>query len=185
VNRQQLAHLLRSACAIAHDADVLVLGSQSILGTFDEDDLPPEATASQEADIAFLDDPGRNKADGVEGIIGEMSTFHQEHGVYAEGVHIDVATLPDGWKDRLVSWELQSSKPAEPHFLEPHDLAVSKLAAGRQKDHDFVLALTRCGLLDVAVIRKRTSMLPPGTDPRIGERIEAWLNYHCAGNRAQ
>jgi hypothetical protein len=31
-------------------------------------------------------------------------------------VHIEVAILPDGWKDRLVSWDLQSSKPAEPLF---------------------------------------------------------------------
>jgi hypothetical protein len=182
VNRQQLAHLLRSACAIAHDADVLVLGSQSILGSFDEEDLPPAATASQEADIAFIDDPGRKKADQVEGAIGEMSTFHEEHGIYAEGVDIEVAILPDGWKDRLVSWDLQSSRPAEPHFLDPHDLAVSKLAAGRTKDLDFVLALIRGGFLDVAVIRKRASMLPSETDPRIGERIDAWLNYYWAGN---
>ena len=143
MNRLQLAHLLRSACGIAHDTDVLVLGSQSILGSFDEEKLPWEATASQEADIAFLNDPGRAKADEVEGAIGEMSTFHEQNGIYAEGVHVDVATLPDGWKDRLVSWELESSKPAEPRFLEPHDLAVSKLAAGRPKDHNFVLALIR------------------------------------------
>ena len=121
MNRQQLAHLLRSACRIAHDADVLVIGSQSILGSFEEDDLPPEATASQEADIAFFDDPARKKADAVEAAIGEMSTFHEENGIYAEGVHIDVATLPEGWKDRLVRRDLQSSKPAQPHFLEPHD----------------------------------------------------------------
>jgi hypothetical protein len=183
MNRQQLAHLLRSACQIAHDADVLVLGSPSILGSFEEDDLPPEATASQEADIAFLNDPARDKADEVEGAIGEMSTFHQEHGIYAEGV--DVATLPYGWKDRLVSWELQSSKPAEPHFLEPHDLAISKLAAGRPKDNDFVIALIRAGLLNVAELRERASMLPAGTDPRVGTHIEAWLDYHNAGKRFQ
>jgi hypothetical protein len=185
VNRQQLAHVLRSACAIANDTDVLVLGSQSILGSFDEEDLPPEATASQEAEIAFLNDPARDKADDVEGAIGEMSTFHKENGIYAEGVHIDTAVLPDGWRNRLVSWKVQSSRPAKPHFLEPHDLAVSKLAAGRPKDHDFVLALIRAGLLDVAVIRRRASMLPPGTDPRVYERIEAWLNHHGGGKRVQ
>jgi len=185
VNRQQLAHLLRSACAIAHDADVLVIGSQSILGSFDEEELPPEATASQEADLAFLHDPARNKADDVEGAIGEMSTFHEKYGIYAEGVHIDTAILPDGWQNRLVSWGVQSSEPAKPRFLEPHDLAVSKLAAGRPKDHDFVSALIRRGLLDVAVLRKRASSLPAGTDPRVGERIEAWVNYHCADKRIQ
>ena len=164
---------------------MLVLGSQSILGSFEEDDLPPEATASQEADIAFLNDPARDKADEVEGAIGEMSTFHQEYGIYAEGVHIDVATLPYGWKDRLVSWQLQSSKPAEPHFLEPHDLAISKLAAGRPKDNDFVIALIRAGLLNVAELRERASMLPAGTDPRVGTHIEAWLDYQSAGKRFQ
>lgn len=184
MNRQQLAHLLRSACRIAKDADVLVIGSQSILGSFDEDDLPPEATASQEADIAFLDDPGRAKADAVEGAIGEMSSFHEEYGIYAEGLHIDVATLPEGWQDRLVSWELQSSEPAQPHFLEPHDLAISKLAAGRPKDLDFVLALIRSRLLNAVELRKRVSMLPKGTDSRVGTRIAAWLDYYTANNPA-
>ncbi|WP_211309050.1 hypothetical protein [Citricoccus muralis] len=40
MNRQQLAHILRSACTIVGDKDVLVIGSQSILGSYDEDDLP-------------------------------------------------------------------------------------------------------------------------------------------------
>lgn len=181
MNRQQLAHLLRSACRIADDADVLVIGSQSILGSFEEDDLPPEATASLEADIAFLDDPAREKANKVEGAIGEMSTFHEEFGIYAEGVHIDVASLPEGWKERLVHWDLESSKPARPLFLEPHDLAISKLAAGRPKDLEFVLALIRRGLLNVAELRERASMLPAGLDRRVSERINAWLDGHCKG----
>jgi len=183
VNRQQLAHLLRSACAIAHDADVLVLGSQSILGSFEEDDLPPEATASQEADIAFLNDPDRRKADGVEGALGELSAFHDMNGIYAEGVHIDTATLPDGWENRLVSWGLESSQPANPRFLEPHDLAVAKLAAGRPKDRDFVSALLRRGLLDVTVIRARAATLSEEADPRVGARIVAWLDYYVRGKR--
>lgn len=91
MRRQDLAHLLRAACDIAGDHEVLVLGSQSILGAFDEDDLPPAATASMEADIAFLDDPDRFKADQVEGAIGELSTFHLNNGFYAEGVHIETA----------------------------------------------------------------------------------------------
>lgn len=133
MTRQQLAHLLRRACAVVGDVDVLVLGSQSILGSFDENELPPQATASQEADIAFVNDPARDKADHVDVAIGEMSDFHRSNGVYAEGVHIDTAILPNGWRDRLVSWTVESSRPAKPRFLEPHDLAVAKLAAGREK----------------------------------------------------
>jgi hypothetical protein len=63
VTREQLEHILRAASAIAREPDVLVIGSQSVLGSFAEDDLPPEATSSMEADIAFFDDPADAKAD--------------------------------------------------------------------------------------------------------------------------
>lgn len=181
MNRQQLAHLLRSACTIADDKDVLVLGSQAILGSYDEDDLPWEATASQEADIAFLNDPDRYKADQVEAVIGEMSSFHHENGVYAEGIHVTTATLPDGWRDRLVGWDLQSSHPAKPRFLEPHDLAVAKLTAGRDKDSAFVSALIRKDMLNVAVLRERVGLLPDTVDSRVVQRIHGWLGYFDGG----
>lgn len=119
MDRQQLAHLLRAASTIADDPDIVVFGSQSILGSYDEDDLPRPATASLEADIAFLDDQDRLKADSVEGGIGEMSAFHGEYGIYAEGIHVDTVTLPDGWRDRTVQWDLQSSLPANARFLDP------------------------------------------------------------------
>ncbi|MBP2383087.1 hypothetical protein JOF43_003076 [Brachybacterium sacelli] len=45
MKRQELAHILRAACDITGDKDILVIGSQSILGIFDEDELPPLATA--------------------------------------------------------------------------------------------------------------------------------------------
>lgn len=160
MNRQELAHILRAACNVTGDQDILVIGSQSILGTFDEDDLPALATASMEADIAFLDDPNRTKADNVEGAIGEMSSLHQMYGMYAEGVHVTTAAyLPRGWRDRLVSWPLRSSEPAVPHFLEPHDLAIAKLGAAREKDRKFVDALIREQLLDAVILQERCALL--------------------------
>jgi hypothetical protein len=163
MRRDELAHILRAACDVTRDRDVLVIGSQSILGSYDEDELPPAATASIEADIAFLDDPDRKKADEVEGAIGEMSTFHQTNGVYAEGVHVETAKyLPPGWRNRLISWQLRSSDPADPHFLEPHDLAIAKLGAARPKDPVFVDALIAAELLHVPTLRSRCALLPDG-----------------------
>ncbi|WP_051702015.1 DUF6036 family nucleotidyltransferase [Mycetocola saprophilus] len=162
MNRLQLAHVLRAASRIGQDQDILVIGSQAILGTFDEDDLPDEATASIEADIAFLDDPGRVKADRVEGAIGEFSDFHSMNGFYAEGIHIETAVLPVGWKDRLVTWDLQSSRPSHPHFLEPHDLAISKLIAGREKDVAFVDALIMHRLIDLPTLIERAHLIEEG-----------------------
>lgn len=160
MRRADLAHLLRAACDVARDRDVLVIGSQSILGAYDEDDLPPAATASIEADIGFLDDPDRLKADEVEAAIGEMSQFHQTNGIYAEGVHISTAVyLPPGWRDRLISWPLRSSEPADPRLLEPHDRAVAKLGAYRPKDLDFVDALIQASMLDLEVLRMRCHLM--------------------------
>lgn len=56
MRRNQLAHILRAACDITGDPEILVIGSQAILGTFEEDELPTEATLSIEADLAFFDD---------------------------------------------------------------------------------------------------------------------------------
>lgn len=180
MKRQELAHILRAACDITGDRDVLVIGSQSILGTFDEDDLPSEATASIEADIAFLDDPDRIKADDVDGAIGEMSTFHQNNGVYAEGVHIETAVyLPPGWRDRLISWSLRSSEPADPYFLDPHDLAISKLGAARGKDQTFVDALIRASLLELTVLRERCALLPD-EHALVRDRISSFLASYSA-----
>lgn len=159
MNRDELAHVLRAACRIGGDADIVVIGSQSILGTFNEDRLPPAATASIEADIAFLNDPDRAKADLVEGAIGELSGFHAEFGIYAEGVHLETAILPAGWKERFVLWELSSSLPAAPRFLERHDLVVSKLIAARPKDVAFVDALINSDLIDVETALDRAALV--------------------------
>ena len=56
MNRSQLAHILRAASTIAEDNELLVIGSQAILGAFSEKVLPAEAIRSVEADIAFFDD---------------------------------------------------------------------------------------------------------------------------------
>lgn len=181
MNRAQLAHLLRSACRIVDDPDVLVMGSQAILGTYDEDDLPPEATASMEADLAFLDDPDRAKADEVDAVIGELSTFQTDNGVYAEGIHVETAVLPKDWRLRLTHWEVQSSLPARPWFLDPHDLAIGKLVAAREKDTVFVDALLRRRLLDVRILRERVQQLPDELSASVVTRIEGWLDYYDDG----
>lgn len=75
MRRQDLAHILRAACEVSQDPEIVVLGSQAILGAYDEDDLPALATASVEADLAWLaDGPDRERAERVNGSIGERRT---------------------------------------------------------------------------------------------------------------
>lgn len=112
MRRQELAHILRAAARISGDDQVLVIGSQSILGSFDEDELPDGAVASMEADIAFFVDPGNSKSDAVDGAIGEDSAFHQMYGHYAQGVDVGTAILPAGWRERVVAYSAAATGPA-------------------------------------------------------------------------
>ena len=114
MNREQLAHVPRSAATIALDGDILVLGSQSILATADAENLPANVTMSVEADLAFFDDPDERKMDLVEGAIGESSPFHEQFGYYGQGVTLDTAVLPVGWRDRLVRFEPLDALPTGP-----------------------------------------------------------------------
>ncbi len=97
-----------------------------------------------EADIFPLDD--RDKALLIDGAIGERSVFHETFGYYAHGVSPDTAMLPDGWKARLISLRNENTRGCTGWCLEPNDLALSKLIAGREKDLEFVSALLREGL---------------------------------------
>jgi hypothetical protein len=70
------------------DGDIVVIGSQSILGTYSEDQLPDVTVASIEVDIAFFDDPSYEKGDLGDAVLGEMSPFHEIHCFYGQGVEI-------------------------------------------------------------------------------------------------
>src|SRR6185295_20424962 len=98
MNREQLEHLIRAAAEIAHADEIVVIGSQAILGQFP--DAPEPMRLSVEADLFPLRHPER--ADIIDGSIGELSPFHQSFGYYAHGVSENTAVLPEGWRDRLV-----------------------------------------------------------------------------------
>ncbi len=174
MTREELAHLLRAAAKITDDPGILVIGSQSILGTYSEQDLPDQAWMSIEADIAFLDDPDAHKADLVDGAIGELSPFHEMYAYYAQGVEVTTAVLPDGWRDRLVPFVSASAEPATAVCLEPHDLVVAKLVAMREKDRMFAVALLDAGLVSLETLQKRASMLS-STSPLQRRAITEWL----------
>lgn len=159
MNRSQLAHVLRAAADVAGDGRILVIGSQAILASYAAADLPTGVTLSVEADVAFFDDDGDTKSDMVDGAIGEDSMFHQTFGYYGQGVTVAAATLPVGWEGRLVSFNPSDSEPPEALCLEPVDLVVAKLVAGREKDLAFAADLLASGTIDPGDLRERAELL--------------------------
>lgn len=160
MRRADLAHILRAATALTDDGRILVIGSQAILASYSETELPPETTISIEADIAFLEDTAEEKADRVDGAIGEASMFHGQFGYYGQGVAVSTAKLPNGWEDRVVPFKWGDTGEAEAVCLEPHDLVLAKLVAGREKDYEFAEALIASRLVDPKLLLERVDDLP-------------------------
>lgn len=181
MRRSELAHILRAACDVTNDPRILVIGSQAILASFDEEALPLEATMSIEADLAFFDDPEERKSDLVDGAIGELSPFHDEFGIYGQGVSLSTATLPTGWQERLTSFDHPEAGESRAVCLEPHDLVVSKLVAGREKDFRFARALLDARLIRVEVLSERAELLP--VLQAVRRRILDWIE--SAAKRAR
>ncbi len=151
MTRQQLEHIIRAAAANADVRDVVIIGSQSILGAFPN--APPALTQSLDADVFPRDVPERSIL--IDGAIGELSLFHEAFGYYAHGVSESTAVLADGWRERLVRIETPNTMGAVGWALEPHDLAASKLIAGREKDLDFIRTMLRECLVSADVVRER------------------------------
>jgi hypothetical protein len=153
-----------------------VIGSQSLLASYDEDELPLVATTSMEVDLAYFNDPDDLKADTVDAAIGELSPFHESFGFYAQGVSVRTAILPNGWRDRVIHWSTNSTGRAHAAFLDPHDCVVSKLVAYREKDRAFAQALLHARLIDISTLRSRVDALPAGVDPRVTRQLHSWLD---------
>jgi hypothetical protein len=151
MKRSELEHLIRAAGRIAGAREIVVIGSQAVLGQFP--DSPAALLRSMEADLYPRNKP--DLADEVDGAIGEGSRFHEQYGYYAQGVAPDTATLPRGWLRRLVRIENANTEGYAGLCLEVHDLAISKYVAGREKDLEFTRELARHAMTDKKTLLKR------------------------------
>jgi hypothetical protein len=153
VNRAQLEHVIRAAATIAGDTEIVVIGSQAILGRYPE--APDELLVSADVDVYPRNHPER--AELVEGSIGELSPFHDTYGYYAQGVGEATAVLPEGWESRLVPVPTPVGRGL---CLEPHDLLISKYVAGREKDRDYARAAARHRLANRQTLLERVALTP-------------------------
>jgi hypothetical protein len=172
VTRDQLEHAIRAACDVADDTEVWVFGSQAILGEFP--DAPADLRASIEVDIQPKNRP--DKANLVDGALGELSQFHKTFDFYVHGLLMDGAALPRGWKDRAIPVvDEKSSRGNVGWCVQAHDLAASKLAAYREKDRNFVRTLLVEGMIVVKILIERINLLK--IDDELRERLLQWVQY--------
>lgn len=170
---EQLAHLIKVCCEHADVYEIVVFGSQSVLGA--KPNPGPDFTASMEADVFVRDDPDKTNAIDVN--LGEGSPFHEKHGYYAQGIGPETAYLPAGWEGRLV-------KVGSPiitdgrigHCLSLPDLFLSKATAGRDKDKPFCQAMLTHGFVKADEMLTWVPKMPIGGSEQslLTRRIRRW-----------
>jgi hypothetical protein len=149
MRKSDFDHVIAAAAAITGEDEIVVIGSQAILGSVVEP--PEELVRSIEADVYPRADPA--KAEEIDGVIGDGSYFQSTYGFYAHGVGPETAKAPAGWEDRLVRVEVPR-RPGEAGTvvalcLEVHDLILAKCAAGRERDWAFAEVALRAEIIEL------------------------------------
>jgi len=181
MNRNELEHIIRAVGEIAKVENVIILGSQSILGQFPKfpelvspEDYSELSLTNQSHEVLFrsievdiIIPESEEKTEIVDAAIGELSSFHDTFGYYVQGVDYSTSKLPKGWKDRLVEICNENTNNISGLCLEIHDLIISKLYAGRQKDIDFFHAAVKLDLLSIETLKERLNVTPMSDELRL------------------
>lgn len=174
MDRTQFEHVIAAAAIVSGEREIVVIGSQAILGSVEEP--PTSMLRSMEADVYPLGDP--EKAIDIEGSLGDGSQFQGTHGYYAHGVGPETAKAPAGWQDRLVKVEIPArvgqERGAIALCLDAHDLVLAKCAAGRDRDWEFARDALGAGLVQIDELLRRVDDIPVSASDQT--HIRAMLN---------
>jgi len=151
MQRSELEHILRACAALTGHAQFVITGSQALLGQFP--DAPDELISSLTAELFCPDDPESTSL--INRTLGESSLFDKTFQYCAQGVDAEQITLPEGWRDRLIPVESSETAGATGLCLEVHDLAISRLVAGKDDDFSFLHGLLRYRMIDEGLLEDR------------------------------
>ena len=173
MNRGQLQHMILEVGRRFDLEAFYIVGSAAILAAAPES--PPGAlTATRDVDVMPPDDDPV-LIDRIDYVLGEASEFDDEYGYYAQGVDSKTpAYAPGNWKDRTIPLTVEETYTGR--CMEPHDLVLSKLGAGREKDMEFARSAARLGLVEKETLLSRLSEEVDCADEirqLIGSRVQA------------
>jgi hypothetical protein len=168
MKKQQVDHILRAAGKLTGEKQFVIIGSQSLHGKYP--DLADDILRSFEVDLVAKESPNRTE---WLNFIGQDSQFHETHGYYADPVDENTATLPKGWQGRLVNLPPGDTEGVSGLCLDPHDLAIAKYVARREKDIVFTRALAARGMVEKSQLLILLAETP--IDEKARERIRGFI----------
>jgi hypothetical protein len=153
-----LKHMADVIRSMARSEKIVVMGSASLFASFpelDRENGPLQAT--YDADVILF--PFEElEGQMVHDALGQGRTFHQIYGYYADILRpLAAEEFTPGWEDRLVPL---SGFEGGVFCLDPYDMAVCKLRAGRPKDIALLVHLLKTGLMNRADLKARLDATP-------------------------
>lgn len=151
MNRARLLELARRVAELSEAGAPVLVGSQALHGAVLQ--VPASVSGSFEADF-LLDDvtPKALRAIGRE--LGAFSDYQDATGTHADPVRKSILTLPYRWERRLIPLA-DSSGTIVALCLDRYDVAVTKIAAGREKDWVFIRECAVEGIIEIAPLLRR------------------------------
>ena len=176
MNRSALEHVLRAAAAITGESMFYVVGTAAIVASLrSEAALPGAILRSREADLV----PACGSARSIDHrrCVGTGFHFRWHTRLLCRCLEFStVSYAPDGWRDRTIRFATAGTKGATGLCMEPHDLAISKLCAGREKDLTFVRGVIEAGLVEIDLLFDRLGRVsaPPEVLTLARQRLQAF-----------
>jgi hypothetical protein len=178
MKKHQLDHILRAAGDITGQKQFVIVGSQALHGKYPN--LADDIVMSAEVDLFAPKEPDATE---LLNEIGVDSPFHVTHGFYADPVDETTAVLPKGWKGRLVNLPAGDTGGVRGQCLEPHDLAISKYVARREKDRIFTRELARRRLVDREKLLELVDQTPVSAEIKKRMRADIASDFAPSGKK--
>jgi hypothetical protein len=129
VTPDQVPRILGDAARLVGDGEIVVFGSGSLAYSL------KDAPSSRDLDICVLPP---EKGGPIEGLMGELSWYHERHGVYVEVWGPETFAAPSDWRQRSTTLKLPEWPGVAIVIPHPHDVLVSKLERSEAGDLDHI-----------------------------------------------
>lgn len=173
MRKEQLFDLVRRVSKLTNISEPKIVGSHSLFAVTDR--VPAIVSQSVEADF-LLSEGGIAAIQIVNNELGVTSNFYDNYGYHADGLGLATVVLVPGWQERLQPLKDESGNVVA-QCLEPHDVAVSKLMAGREKDFTFINALLDRQFISLETLIERAALIQETASsgallPRLNKLLE-------------
>ncbi len=155
MQKSDLFELVRQIKQIAPEEIPIIVGSQAVHVITQI--LPEIVQQSIECDFLLASEKSETRAE-INKKLGVFSSYQLEHGFYADALGLATVILPTGWQERLQKFEDENGNVIA-YVAEIHDIAISKLIAGREKDFLFLKELFVREFIEIDVFLERVFLV--------------------------